>query len=68
MQTFTGIVKGNTVLLGDDILPYDGRSVVVTVIDDEKPRRRNLSKFKIPSPRGNRADEYVREMRDNDRF
>lgn len=67
-----GIVRGNTVVVEDtDILDYDGKEVIVTFLDYaekqiEKPF--DIRQFVIPTERGNHADEYVRELRDNDRI
>lgn len=68
-----GIIKGNTVIIeNEDLHEYDGAEVVVTVL--EYPNKRmekefpELEQFVIPTERGERADEYVRELRDNDRI
>lgn len=67
-----GIVRGNTVVVEDnDILDYDGKEVIVTFLDHaekqtEKPF--DIRQFVIPTERGNQADDYVRELRDNDRI
>ena len=38
MYSTTGIIKGNTVLTDDYSLgQYDGRKVIITVLDAEKP-------------------------------
>ena len=37
MYAMTGIIKGNTVLTNDNsIEKYNGRKVIITVLDDEK--------------------------------
>lgn len=68
-----GIVQGNTVVIkDDDIREYDGAEVVVTVLN--YPRRENRKapvdwdSFVIPSERGKNVDEYMKEMRENDRL
>lgn len=66
-----GIVRGNTVIIEDeDIRSYDGAEVVVTLLDYPEKKRTNvdLKQFVIPTERGQRADEYVRELRDHDRI
>lgn len=67
-----GIVRGNTVIVeDDDILGYEGKEVIVTFLDyaekkTDKPF--DIKQFVNPTERGNCADDYVRELRDNDRF
>ena len=37
MYAMTGIIKGNTVLTNDNsVEKYNGRKVIITVLDDEK--------------------------------
>ena len=37
MYAMTGIIKGNTVLTNDNFIEkYNGRKVIITVLDDEK--------------------------------
>lgn len=68
-----GIVQGNTVVIeDDDIREYDGAEVVVTLLN--YPQRKaakapvDWDSFAIPSERGNNVDEYMKEMRENDRL
>ncbi len=68
-----GIIQGNTVLIEDeDMQEYDGAEVVVTLLDYPNNRKQkntiDLDQFVIPTERGQRADNYVRELRDNDRI
>lgn len=67
-----GIVKGNTVIVeDDDILGYEGKEVIVIFPDyaeKETDKPFDIKQFIIPTERGNYADDYVRELRDNDRF
>jgi hypothetical protein len=67
-----GIVQGNTVIVkDDDIREYDGAEVVVTLLN--RPVRTvkkvpvDWDSFVVPSERGKNVDEYMREMRENDR-
>lgn len=64
MLAVKGMIKGNTVVVeGDDIRNYDGKEVIVTILDD--PYRQlqrgklNLDRFVKPSERGKNADEYI---------
>ncbi len=68
-----GIVQGNTVLIkDDDIREYDGAEVVVTLLNYPKKKEKKApvdwDSFTIPSERGQNVDEYIREMRENDRL
>lgn len=67
-----GRIQGNTVLIDEDIQAYDGAEVIVTLLNypqkDTKKSTVDWDSFVIPSERGLNVDEYMREMRDNDRF
>lgn len=68
-----GIVRGNTVIIEDEGLrPYDGTEVIVTLLDStiQKKQKKvvDWDSFAIPSERGKNVNEYMREMRDNDRL
>ena len=68
-----GIVQGNTVVIkDDDIREYDGAEVVVTVLNYSKRENRKMpvycDSFVLPSERGKKVDEYMKEMRENDRL
>ena len=68
-----GIVQGNTVVIeDDDIREYDGAEVVVTLLSYPQKKATKApvdwDSFSIPSERGKNVDEYMREMRENDRF
>lgn len=68
-----GIIHGNTVIIEeDDIRKYDGAEVVVTLLNypQKKERKETVDwdSFAIPSERGKNVDEYMREMRENDRL
>ena len=72
MLAVKGIIQGNTVVVeGDDIRGYDGKDVIVTILD--YPYRQlqrgklNLDRFVKPSERGKNADEYIKGLRENDR-
>ena len=68
-----GIVQGNTVVIeDDDIREYDGAEVVVTLLNHPQKKTTKASvdwdSFAIPSERGKNVDEYMREMREDDRL
>jgi len=68
-----GIVQGNMVIIkDDDIREYDGEEVIVTLLN--YPRKKvqkepvDWDSFSIPSERGKHVEEYMKEMRENDRL
>ena len=68
-----GILHGNTVVIEDkDIEKYDGAEVVVTLLDYPKAKTKkepiDWDSYVKPSERGKNVDEYMREMRENDRL
>lgn len=68
-----GIVKGNTVVIDDeDIRDYDGAEVIVTLLNYPQRKAKKVpvdwDSFVIPSERGLHVDEYMKEMRENDRL
>ena len=68
-----GIVQGNTVVIkDDDIREFDGAEVIVTVLNySEKENKKvpvDWDSFVLPSERGKNVDEYMREMREDDRL
>lgn len=67
-----GIVKGNTVIIeNDNIQEYDGTEVIVTMLDQPNKRTKmpiDWDSFVMPSDRGKNVDEYMEEMRNNDRI
>ena len=56
MFAVKGIVQGNVVVVNEELLPFDGREVIVTVLDvPEKPDKKNervlgLAKGKFVCP------------------
>lgn len=67
-----GIVQGNTVLIDEDIREYDGTEVIVTLLSYPKKKIKKTpidwDSFVISSERGENVEEYMREMRENDRL
>lgn len=66
-----GIVKGNTVIINDDIQEYDGIEVIVTMLEQPTKRSKmpiDWDSFVMPSERGKNVDGYMEEMRNNDRI
>ena len=71
MLSIKGVIQGNMVVLGEDISKYDGREVIVTILDyrdkKEEVEKINSDKFVTPSERGKNTDEYIKKLRGNDR-
>ena len=67
-----GRVKGNTILIDEDIREYDGTEVIVTLLDSPLKTVKKVpidwDSFVISSERGQNVDEYMKEMRENDRL
>ncbi|MCM1256853.1 MAG: hypothetical protein NC307_03270 [Roseburia sp.] len=72
-----GIVRGNTVVIEDDnIQEYDGTEVIVTMLEYRKKQQKQQKQkppidwesFRMPSERGDNVEEYMKEMRENDRM
>ena len=63
-----GIVQGNTVVIEDE----DGAEVIVTLLNYPQKKVRKApvdwDSFVISSERGKHVDEYMKEMRENDRL
>ena len=67
-----GRVQGNTVLIHEDIRAYDGTEVIVTLLNYPQKQIKKTpidwDSFVIPSERGQNVEEYMKEMRENDRL
>lgn len=73
MLAVKGFIQGNVVIVEDeDIRSYEGKDVIVTILDYpyrcSKRKKINLDKFVTPTERGEKADEYIKELRANDRI
>lgn len=72
LMAVKGIMRGNTVVIeNEDMKEYDGTEVVVTFLEYPKKKRKesiDWDSFVEPSERGKNVEEYMREMRDNDRL
>ena len=73
LAAMKGVVKGERIILDEgDLRPYEGRQVVVTFLDplerkDRPEKKIDFSKYGWPTERGQHVDEYMKEMRENDR-
>lgn len=73
LATVKGIIQGNTVVIkDDDIREFDGAEVIVTVLNYSQKENKKVpvdwDSFVLPSERGKNVDEYMREMREDDRL
>lgn len=71
MLAIKGVIQGNKVVLEEDVSKYDGRDVIVTILDcpneKEDSMHLDLDRFVTSTERGKKADEYIEELRGNDR-
>lgn len=69
MLSIKGVIQGNKVVLEEDVSKYDGRDVIVTILDypykKEDSMQLDLDRFVTPTERGKKADEYIEELRGN---
>lgn len=66
-----GEIKNNSIVINNDISAYNGNAVIVTILDRPYSRRRdkvNLDSYSHKTERGQHVDDYMHEMRDNDRI
>ena len=72
MLAVKGTIHDNAIVPEDkDIMKYEGRDVIITILDfpyQKKKKKIDLDQFVVLTERACRADEYVRELRDNDRI
>ncbi len=72
MIALAGIVQGNTVIIeNDSITNYDGKEVILTILDQpyRKARKRiDWDKYGMETERGKHVEEYMEEIRSNDRI
>ncbi len=73
MLAVKGTIQGNTVVIEEeDIKKYDGKDVIVTILDYPYKQEKKVDLKKYMG-RGEKlfhsdAQEYIREMRDYDRL
>ncbi len=74
MLAVKGRIQGNTVVIKDeDIKKYDGKDVIVTILDFQYERQKKQVDLKKYMDRGEKlfqsdAQEAIRELRDYDRL
>lgn len=69
MVALAGTIQGNTVCVeNDNIQKYEGYEVILTVLDRKEKRSRkpiNWDGYGMATERGENADQYIRELREN---
>ena len=72
MVALAGTVKGDSVILeNDDIHNYDGRTFIITFLDQKENRKRkqiDWDSYGMETERGKHVEEYMEEIRGNDRI
>ena len=65
-----GYYDGTQIVMDENMNLKAGQEVIVTVLDMQKKARKEIDwdSFVIPSERGQDVDEYMKEMRENDRL
>ena len=69
--TINGVVRNNVIVTDEDITKYEGLQAIITFVNiPTKQTRKKLDfdAYTSPTERGQRVEEYMKEMRDNDRF
>lgn len=72
MLALAGKIQGNTVIIDNDsITNYDGKDVILTILDHPyKADRKKINgdKYGMETERGRHVEEYIEEIRNNDRI
>ena len=72
LTSVKGYYNGNQIVMEEDIQLYAGQEVIVTVLETKKPQKEKIDLKKYMG-RGAKlfktdAQDYIRELRDNDRI
>ena len=74
LEAVTATYGGGNVFIMDEKLPiFEGQKVMITVLDEHRPRKSRIDLGKYSGSAGNlfgsteAIDRYVKELRDNDR-
>lgn len=72
MLAVKGVIQVNKVIVEDeDIKAYDGKDVIVTILDypyKKQHKKIDFDKYVTPTERGKNVEAYMEEMRGNDRI
>jgi len=71
MLALAGTIQGNSVILeNDNIINYDGKQIILTILDNtvkQEKKKIDWDSYGTATERGKHADEYMEEIRGNDR-
>ena len=71
LTAIEGYIENNQIIVHDNLTPYEGQQFVLTFLNkkhrSDAKKKLDFSKFGERTERGQNADEYMREMRENDR-
>ena len=70
MWAVQAYVNGETAVIRDEKLrAFDGKQITVNIVLPKKEKREiDFNSYVVPNERANFADEYVKELRENDRI
>lgn len=72
LTAIEGYIENNQIIVHEDLAPYEGQQFVLTFLNTKHSsaakKRPDFSKFGERTERGQSADDYIREMRENDRI
>ena len=76
MLAVKGLIQGNSIVTEENIKTYEGREVIITILDDSfqksyhpKPEKKiDFHQYVTPTERGRNVEAYMEEMRGNDRI
>ena len=73
LPAMTGQVLNNSIVVEDDLTDYEGMALVVTFLNEKKKKTHSKSKIDLSlyghrTERGQKVDEYMEEIRGNDRI
>lgn len=65
-----GYYNGERIVIDEDVEMAKGQELIITILDMQEKHKDSIDwdSFVVPSERGSNVDEYMREMRENDRI
>ena len=71
LTAIEGYIENNQIIVHDNLAPYEGQQFVLTFLNTRhssaEKKKLDFSKFGERTERGQNVDDYMREMRENDR-
>lgn len=72
MLALAGTIQGDTIIIeNDNINNYDGKEVILTILDHPYRKRKkkiDWDRYGMETERGKCVEEYMEEIRKNDRI